>query len=149
MKGVYILLLGAKKGFYKSIGSLGRVRFEKGNYAYVGSARSALFPRIERHFKKKGKRVHWHIDYLTTSRNIVVREALYASVNSNVVECRLSSMLASLPYSKAVRAFGSSDCIRGCKSHLYFMKASWEQAGTSIQEIFKKEGLRQSYYWEK
>jgi hypothetical protein len=35
LKGAYVLLLRVSKNFSKQVGSLGRVHFENGNYAYV------------------------------------------------------------------------------------------------------------------
>ena len=81
MKGVYILLFRISGDLSRRIGSLGRIHFQRGNYAYVGSAQSSLFPRLERHFAKKKKRLHWHIDYLTTSVS-GMKEAIYAATDT-------------------------------------------------------------------
>ena len=138
MKGVYILLFRITNDFSRSVGSLGRVHFEKGNYAYVGSAQSSLFPRLERHYAKKKKRLHWHIDYLTTSKNINIKGAVYSAADTKEIECRLSAMLSTLSFSKAVPSFGSTDCKYGCKSHLYILNVPWKHATSSIIEIYKK-----------
>jgi Uri superfamily endonuclease len=139
MKGVYILLFRITKDFSRPIGSLGRVHFEKGNYAYVGSAQSSLFPRLERHFAKK-KRVHWHIDYLTTSNNANVKNAIYSAVNSREIECRLSALLSALRSSKPVPSFGSTDCKYGCKSHLFILNVPWKRVTSTITEVYEKLG---------
>jgi hypothetical protein len=39
----------------------------------VGSAQTSLFPRLERHYAKKKERLHWHIDYLTTSKTVRIK----------------------------------------------------------------------------
>ena len=135
MKGVYILLFRIIKDFSRSVGSLGRVHFEKGNYAYVGSAQSSLIPRLERHYAKK-KRVRWHIDYLTTSKNTRIEGAVY-SVATKKIECRLSAMLSN--FSKAVPSFGSTDC--RCRSHLFVLNVPWKDATSSIIKIYNKLGL--------
>ncbi len=113
VKGVYTLLFRITKDFSRTVGSLGRVHFENGNYAYVGSAQSSLFSRLERHYAKK-KRVHWHIDYLTTSKNTRIKGAVY-SAGAKKMECKLSATLSSFPY---VASFRSTDC--RCRSRLFF-----------------------------
>ena len=138
MKGAYVLLFVVKKNFSIRVGSLGRLSFEKGCYAYVGSARSSLFPRLERHFARR-KKVNWHIDYLTTRRLVVVKKAIYSLEDSKEIECRLSAQLSM--FSKAVPHFGSSDCKEGCPSHLYFLKTTLKRAEVSILGIFANEGL--------
>src|SRR5271157_3427628 len=141
MKGVYILLFRITCDFSRSVGSLGRVHFVKGNYAYVGSAQSSLFPRLERHYARKKKRLHWHIDYLTTSKNISIKGSVYSASDTKEIECRLSAMLSTLRFSKPVPSFGSTDCKYGCKSHLYILNAPWKHATSSIIEIYMKLGL--------
>jgi sugar fermentation stimulation protein A len=116
------------------------VRFEKGNYGYAGSAQSSVFPRLERHYAKK-KRVHWHIDYLTTSKNTSMKGAIYSAVDSKEIECRLSAMVSALSFSKPVLSFGSTDCKYGRKSHLFVLNASWKDVTFSIIEIYEKLGL--------
>ena len=140
MKGVYILLFRIKNDFSRSVGLLGRVHFEKGNYAYVGSAQSSLFPRLERHYAKK-KRVHWHIDYLTTLENTSIKRAIYSAAVTKEVECRLSAMLSALSFSKPVLSFGSTDCQYGCKSHLFVMNVPWKRGTASIIEIYERLDL--------
>ena len=121
------------------------IQYEKGNYAYVGSAMSSLFPRLERHYSKK-KRLHWHIDYLTASRASRIKGAVYAAADTKVVECVLGSKLAELPFSKAVPRFGSTDCEYGCQSHLFKLNSTEKQAMSSIIQFYKKLGLRPLLY---
>jgi len=145
MKGVYILLFRITNDFSRSVGLLGRVQFEKGNYAYVGSAQSSLFPRLERHYAKK-KKVYWHIDYLTASKNTNIKRAIYSPTDTKEVECRLSAMLSELSFSKPILSFGSTDCKYGCKSHLFVMNVPWKRITSSIIEIYEKLGLRPVLY---
>ena len=144
MKGVYVLLLQIATDYSRRIGSLGLIEFAKGNYVYVGSAQSSLFPRLERHYAKK-KRLHWHIDYLTTSR-ASIKGAIYALTDSKEAECFLSEKLSALPFSKAVSHFGSTDCKYGCKSHLFMLDSTQKHAITSIIQIYKKLGLQPLLY---
>ena len=99
MKGVYVLLLRVSKNFSKSVGSLGKMYLEKGNYAYVGSAQSSPFPRLERHYARR-KKLHWHIDYLATSKNIEITRVIYSPADSKDFECRLSKRISELPFRK-------------------------------------------------
>jgi len=63
VKGVYVLVVSVDKDVNVNIGALGSIGFEKGLYAYVGSAQNGLEKRIERH-RRRAKRKFWHIDYI-------------------------------------------------------------------------------------
>lgn len=63
-----VLLIFVRSSFEKVVGKLGKLRFEVGDYAYVGSARSNFLQRIKRHFSKK-KKLFWHIDYLLVEKD--------------------------------------------------------------------------------
>lgn len=140
MKGVYVLLFKITGDFSTVVGSLGKVCFEKGNYAYVGSAQSSLFPRVERHFARN-KRLHWHIDYLTSSTVSKIKGAIYASTHGKEFECLLGTKLSRLSFSKGVPNFGSTDCKCGCGSHLFKLDTSWKQLTSSTLGIFEGVGL--------
>jgi Uri superfamily endonuclease len=51
-KGIYILVVSVSKDINVNVGTLGSVNFEKGLYAYVGSAQNNWGKRIERHLRK-------------------------------------------------------------------------------------------------
>ena len=82
---------------------------EKGLYLYVGSAKRGLEHRLARHIKKR-KRRFWHIDYITSRRDAVVR-AIYLAPYP---ECET---LGEVSQSGTLfgRKLGSSDC--KCPSH--------------------------------
>ncbi len=85
-----------------------------GTYLYVGSANGpgGMKARLRRHFRCS-KKIHWHVDQLTTCAASV--EAL-AVAGGN--ECKLGeTLLASHQYKMALAGFGSSDC-HICSSHL-------------------------------
>lgn len=145
MKGVYILLFKIRMDFSKCVGSLGRIQFERGNYAYIGSAQSSLFPRLERHFKKR-KKLHWHIDYLTSSRNIEMKRAIYSFADSKNFECGLSHAVAALRFSRVIHSFGSSDCKHGCASHLFMLESNRSEVIHSILQILRKLDLNPITY---
>jgi len=71
VKGVYVLVVSVGKDISVNVGALGCVNFEKGLYAYVGSAQNNLEKRIERHLRK-AKRKFWHIDYLLEDGKVKV-----------------------------------------------------------------------------
>ncbi len=134
MKGVYVLLMHIDNSAI-NVGSLGLVQFKEGLYAYVGSAMNSLEHRLSRHISKI-KRLHWHIDYLTTSISVKILNVVYA-LNERA-ECKISMYLVN----KAeyyIDRFGSSDCL--CNSHLYKVN--------SIDDIlyaFNKAGLDANIY---
>ena len=119
MKGVYCLFIEVSKPIKISVGKLGRIKFEKGNYVYVGSAQNSLEKRIERHFRKNKKKF-WHIDYLLDNRNVKIKEVSYKLTESKEEECKIARLISQ--YGKSIKNFGSSDC--KCKSHLYQIQKS-------------------------
>lgn len=117
MKGFYVLIIENRKDIELEIGKLGRVAFEKGFYAYVGSALSGLERRIERHLRDPGdnKKLHWHIDYFLESPTVEIIEVVFAeSVDSK--ECEIATNLNR--DLAAITDFGCTDC--RCPSHLFF-----------------------------
>ncbi len=115
MKGVYVLLIEIKKPSTIKVGSLGNVSFNKGIYAYIGSAQNSLEKRIKRHIAKQ-KKLHWHIDYLTTKPFVDVFKVYFAQLDKSFEE-KLSLHLSNFfPY---VDNFGSTDS--SAKSHLFFI----------------------------
>lgn len=133
MNGVYVLLMHIGRPVTARTGSLGRLRFEKGVYAYVGSALNGLEPRISRHLSKSKENMHWHIDYLTSSP-YASTECVIMGETSKRVECKVSKTIASKPFSSEVPAFGSSDC--NCNSHLYRIDMSIDESLQEMKEIF-------------
>ncbi len=55
MKGVYCLIIKVKTDIIQKIGALGKIKFDKGIYVYVGSAQNNLKKRIKRHLSKNKK----------------------------------------------------------------------------------------------
>ena len=95
-------------------GRLGRIRFDPGCYAYVGSALGpgGLEARISRHLRC-GKRRHWHIDYLLESADVV---RIWTITGNQRLECTLARLFATFRGARVVTGFGASDC--NCVSHL-------------------------------
>jgi len=116
MKGVYILLIKINKEIQTKVGSLGTIKFDKGVYAYVGSAQNNLEKRVKRHLRKK-KRMHWHIDYLLNNGNVKILKVFYKKAN-RTPECKTAKKIRKLGI--PIDNFGCSDC--KCKSHLSKIK---------------------------
>ena len=111
-KGSYILI--AKLDVEKEIpvGSLGVVTFQRGFYAYLGSALGGFKSRINRHLTKS-KLPKWHIDYLLNEASLL---QVFLCDTERRLECLLSRVM--IDEISFIPAFGSSDC--RCQSHLYF-----------------------------
>ncbi len=132
MKGSYILLLELPKEERLAIGKLGVLDFPAGFYAYVGSALGGLRARVGRHLRK-GKGLHWHIDYLLPWADI---SEVILLPSEQRLECALAQALAErfsfIPH------FGSSDC--RCQSHLFF-EEDGERLRAEIKRLIAREGL--------
>ncbi|HYA86077.1 MAG TPA: DNA/RNA nuclease SfsA [Nitrospirota bacterium] len=112
--GSYLVVMELKRNRCLFIGKLGKVKFRKGYYVYVGSAKTALSKRIERH-RRLFKKYHWHVDFLRRALDFHVALPIRASES---LECELAAALEKIA-DWEVNKFGSSDC--DCKSHLFGM----------------------------
>jgi Uri superfamily endonuclease len=128
MKGVYLLLLELPKPLILTIGKLGTIHFEKGWYAYIGSALNGLDQRIQRHLRTN-KKTHWHIDYLLPYTEIV---NVFYKENNQREECKIAQSLES--NFGNIPGFGCSDCT--CTSHL--LKVSSEDINRIIDSLGMK-----------
>ncbi|MBU5678824.1 MAG: GIY-YIG nuclease family protein [Candidatus Aenigmatarchaeota archaeon] len=131
MKGVYILKIVLKKDCKIIIGSIGAIKLNKGDYAYVGSAQNSLEKRIERHLRKRKKKF-WHIDYLLSKRFAKIDDIFYKNAGKNE-ECKIARDLIKI--ANPIYRFGSSDC--SCKSHLFFINDI-----EKFNEVLKKYGMK-------
>ena len=114
MKGIYVLIIQIDHALSCGIGALGKLAFQEGLYAYVGSAQNNLELRVKRH-QRKEKRLFWHIDYLLNNEASKVIEVYY-SAGKKMEECNVSSIIEANG-AFLIRGFGCSDC--RCKSHLF------------------------------
>lgn len=76
IKGIYVLFIFVKRDTLIKVGALGKIKFRRGTYAYVGSAQNGLKKRVTRHLRKK-KRKFWHIDYLLEQKDSSIEEIFY------------------------------------------------------------------------
>ncbi len=115
IKGVYLLIIRIENDTEIVIGSLGKILFRKGVYAYVGSGQNNLLKRIERHYSSSKKK-HWHIDYsLMHDYSRIV--GFYYKKAGKEEECRSAGILEE--YFNGFKGFGCSDC--KCFSHLFIL----------------------------
>lgn len=140
MNGVYALIIKVKKRFSTRIGSLGDVTFNPGTFVYVGSGQNNLESRIKRHFLKY-KKIHWHIDYLTSSEYVKTKNVIYAQINSRTIECELAQKIQKISNCKPVIGFGNTDCKAECDSHLFEMSHDIAYASLDIRKSFEQLGL--------
>ncbi|NWG11447.1 GIY-YIG nuclease family protein [Candidatus Bathyarchaeota archaeon] len=113
MKGVYVLVISVGTDTRIDVGALGNVDFQRGLYAYVGSAQNSLERRIDRHLRR-AKRKLWHIDYLLDSDSVKVVRLFHKNA-VKLDECKIAEKISleGVP----INGFGSSDC--KCRSHLF------------------------------
>jgi len=115
-KGIYILVVSVSKDINVNVGALGSINFEKGVYAYVGSAQKSLEKRIARHLRRT-KQKFWHIDYLLDDAKVEVLKVFHKKAGKSE-ECRVAKKIGEMCV--PTKGFGSSDC--KCKSHLFKLK---------------------------
>jgi Uri superfamily endonuclease len=109
---LYVVLTYVPRRTAVPIGALGPVVFERGWYAYVGSAARARRARVARHLAP-GKPLRWHADHLFEAFS--PRRAWL--VDGAPGECELAAGLAGLPGAERRPArFGAGDC--HCAGHL-------------------------------
>ncbi len=114
--GSYLMLLHLPRAVTAEVGSLGGIALAAGFYLYVGSAKTALARRLERHLRKNTTR-RWHIDYLKVHAD---RTTAIPVRSGDPLEHELAAAVGAIA-DGAVPAFGASDC--NCPSHLFYFAA--------------------------
>ncbi len=128
--GAYLLVITMAEETAVTVGKLGRIVFKKGFYVYCGSAKRNLSRRVKRHLGKR-KRMHWHIDYLTSAAEKIRPFPVYTGRD---IECAMADdmkIIGGIP----VPGFGSSDCT--CLSHLFYFSSN-PAASDPFQEILHR-----------
>jgi len=128
-KGIYVLFISIGRDISVKVGALGKVKFNKGGYAYIGSAQNGIEKRVTRHLRRE-KRKFWHIDYLLAQKYVKVEKVLYKE-SAKKEECKMAQAL--FKFGSPVRGFGCSDC--SCQSHLFKVKE--ELSSELMQNPFK------------
>ena len=114
-RGSYILVIKLQRDVRLEIGRLGEMKYKKGFYCYVGSAKANLGKRLERH-RRLRKKMFWHIDHLREAAEFHAAIPIRASED---LECEIAGAIEKIA-DWTVPAFGSSDCT--CPSHLFGMR---------------------------
>jgi Uri superfamily endonuclease len=109
----YQLVIEVAQPLALQVGRLGQFLFPRGRYVYTGSAKRNLAARVARHLRK-GKKLHWHVDYLLEAGGVQVVDVRY----SDDIECAVNA--ASRGRTVAM-GFGATDCREGCGSHLKYL----------------------------
>lgn len=108
--GLYIVILLLEMRICIEIGILGIVCIEPGIYGYVGSARGmgGLRSRIARHIAKD-KKIRWHIDYLTSLRDVRTLSIIYIKSKEDLEDVIASIVRSVDCWIPSIRDFGSTD----------------------------------------
>jgi endonuclease-3 len=140
-KGVYTILISIYPPAELVVGRLGCFRFS-GLYTYTGSAigkgSSSLGGRVSRHLSKT-KKQRWHIDYLLSDPNTIVRAIVTSLTRAKSKECKVSEKILDQGGHVSIERFGSSDC--ACNSHLAHLEADSEEAIRIILDAHRGAGL--------
>ncbi|MEA1963855.1 MAG: GIY-YIG nuclease family protein [Candidatus Aerophobetes bacterium] len=129
IRGIYVLFISVRRDISLKVGALGKVKFNKGSYAYIGSAQNGIKKRVARHPRRE-KRKFWHIDYLLAEKYVKVEKVLYKEAAKRK-ECEIAQAL--FRFGNPVRGFGSSDC--SCQGHLFKVKE--ELFSRLMQDLLK------------
>jgi len=125
--GIYLLELYISPSVKLSSTRFPRELFADGYYYYAGSAQKKLKSRIERHLKKN-KKVHWHIDHLTTGTGAISRLWIFENASKDL-ECELVQFLQkNLKFEIPINNFGNGDCTNKCPSHLLYSEKRIDQS---------------------
>ncbi|MFX0184294.1 MAG: DUF123 domain-containing protein [Candidatus Hodarchaeota archaeon] len=140
-QGVYVVVLRVLSSF-----QIKKKNFnwdlKAGIYTYFGSAlgktSTSLSHRLFRHFKST-KRIFWHIDLLTTNKNVEKLQAYYTTQNSDL-ECELlQQFIQNYSNTHVIRNFGSSDCRSKCRGHLLYLSNNQEEL-LHLNDYFLQRG---------
>ncbi|NVJ69700.1 MAG: GIY-YIG nuclease family protein [Alphaproteobacteria bacterium] len=124
-RGAYVLVLHLPEPVAVILPGKAAAQLSAGWYFYAGNAHGpgGMASRLKRHMRRE-KKIHWHIDRLTTKADKVM-----AFAHEGGDECTLvARLLASGGYHIPLPGFGSSDCPT-CQSHLLATSAQIPENG--------------------
>lgn len=138
--GVYALILEITRDIVVKVGSLGTLKFEKGFYIYIGSARGpgGLRTRLTRHVRGPA-RIKWHIDYITSRDDVKAIAAVVAETTLDMEETVSSEMIKQKCIKPQIKDFGSSD--KRSITHLLTCNCDLLQCIKTTLEAFKSSKL--------
>lgn len=133
--GTYALFLHIEEEVQMQVGALGLCTFPRGVHVYAGSAKRGLRARLARHVRRE-KRVHWHVDRLTTAGGCRVLGAVVFT-SPVLRECDIVGSLEDVEGAE-VRPprFGASD--HGCRGHLVWMGVGASPVQVAIALLTKR-----------
>ena len=138
--GTYALFLHLEEELQMRVGVLGPCSFPTGVHVYAGSAMGGLRARLARHVRRD-KRVHWHVDRLTTAGGCRVLGAVVFT-SPVLRECDIIGSLESIEGIRGVDGaevrplrFGASD--HGCRGHLVWMGEEASIARVAVAHLTK------------
>ena len=142
-KGTYALFLHLETEVHMQVGALGPCSFPRGVHVYAGSAMRGLRARLARHVRRD-KRVHWHVDRLTTATGCRVLGAVVFTPPV-LRECDIIGSLERIESIEGVKGvddaevrpprFGASD--HGCRGHLVWMGEEASIAQVAVAHLTK------------
>lgn len=117
--GIYLLELFANSEFLILNPKFKNITFPKGFYYYIGSAQKNLKSRVLRHISAE-KKIHWHIDYLTTHKSLKITKTFIFPNAEKHFEAEIANSFCNYFGTEIiVEGFGNSDT-KDTKSHLFF-----------------------------
>ncbi len=125
VSGAYTFVLYLQSPLPLSIKKFSGAVLDSGLYLYSGSAYGpgGIKARLSRHLRRK-KKVHWHIDHVTSKSNILAAAALPEGRECHTIGKVLKDRQAGIP----IPGFGSSDC-GTCSSHFLSLPANTDIGG--------------------
>lgn len=146
-KGSYSIIFKLSNDEKLEIGALRTIFLNRGFYVYNGSAYGAggLRSRIKHHVEKK-KRLHWHIDYVTSSGKCKILKVI-ACKKRNLERSASLEMLEEKESFVGIPRFGATDD-KAAKTHLFLIRAnSEEEALKRVKKVYKKIGVKKIYVY--
>ncbi|MCI4439290.1 DUF123 domain-containing protein [archaeon] len=143
-KGSYSIILKLNSNKKLKVGALKTIFLSRGFYVYNGSAYSVggLASRIKHHLKKR-KKLHWHIDYLTSCGKCKVLRIIVCKKRN--LERDVSLEMLKEQEFIGIPKFGSTDD-KVAKTHLFLIRANSEiEALEKVKKVYKKIGVKKIY----
>lgn len=140
----YSIILRLNSNKKLEVGSLGTIFLVKGFYVYNGSAygTGGLASRIKHHVKKR-KKLHWHIDYLTSDNECKILRVI--AFKKRNLERKVSLEMLREREFVGIPKFGSTDD-KIARTHLFLISAKSEkEALEKVKKVYKKIGIRRVY----
>lgn len=127
-RGSYLIVLRLDRGRTLELGGLGRVRFGKGYYIYIGAAAEGLTQQLARHQRGTGRK-RGHIDHLREAARWIAGIPIRSGTDR---ECAAADAIARVA-GRAVPGFGSTDC--RCAGHLFRMETDPLRTPAFIEQL--------------